>query len=234
MSIAFRSVANGLISNTVSPAITAPAGLTDGDLIIVHIATNSTETVNTVLAGWTQMGTTQDQSSDSSMFILYKIASSEGASWTFTNLFNANEFGVYASFAYSGVDGTSPLDVAVVQGDLGNVTTAGASTGSIMPTSANCMVFSMYGGDPGAKTRTATAEYTERTDYTGTTTYGWVYAQEHIQGAAAAETHKITPNETEGICYMIMAIRPSGGVAAGGAFSPLAGPLGGRLAGMID
>lgn len=218
MAIAFRSVANtdpcGGVA-VASPVISAPAGLADGDLIIVVVMTSTTNVGNQVLSGWTLLSL-QDQATDGTLFVLYKIASSEGASWTFTDLFTGTEQCIASALAYSGVDNATPLDVAHVTADLGTISTA-TDTSSITPTNNNCMIVSIFAGDPSVNyTGTADASPTcdERTDYMNTYRAGWIYVQDHLQASAAAEAHTVTPSAEDGICYKLLALRPTSSASA--------------------
>lgn len=218
MAVTFR-VASSAAYSTTSPVVTAPAGIQNNDLIIVAFPSGANHTVNSLIAGWTQAGSTVAQGSDSSTTVVYKIADNEGASWTFTDLFTGVTTGVYGVIVYSGVDTTTPLDVAVVQADMGNVpaTPVGEDTATITPISDNCMIVSIFGADPSASTRNSTPGSapvcTERLDDTQGGTNGWIYVQDHLQTTAIAEAHRLTPDEIEGAVYFLLALRPA---SAGG------------------
>jgi len=205
---------------TVSPEVTAPAGLTNGDLIVIGLLTATTNTGDETPAGWTLLSL-ENGGLDSTLFVLYKIASGEGATWTLTNLFVANEQGAAFAAAYSGVDQSTPLDVAEVSGDLGE--TEGADTGPITPTNNNCMIVSICGGDATeaiSGTPDGAPACTERVDYCRPTYFEWIYMQEHLQTDATEEAHTITPSISETIPFKILAFRPASG-NGGGSIVPL-------------
>jgi len=196
---------------TASPVVAKPAGVVDGDFILVAVTTDTVHAINSVIEGWTQIGTAQDASTDSTTSIFYKIASSEGESWTFTDLFVDTEIWSGVVIAYSGVNATTPLDVAVVQGSETANTTH--STDAITPTSNNTMVISIWGVD-GSEAYTGTADSdpscTERADYNNAYgAYGWTYIQEHKQTTAAEEIHDLTINVSDVMSWFIIALRPA-------------------------
>jgi hypothetical protein len=197
-------------TNTASPVVTKPSGVVDGDFILVAVTTDATHVINTVIDGWTQIGTAQDASTDSTTSIFYKIASSEGASWTFTNLFVDTEAWSGVVIAYSGVNPTTPLDVAVVQGSETANTTF--STDAITPTSNNAMIVSIWGVDASEDyegTPDSDPACTERAEYQNTAgNYGWTYIQEHKQTTAAEEIHDLTINVSDLMSWFIIALRP--------------------------
>jgi len=207
-SITFRTSGSDVISLTTSPVVTKPAGTVDGDFILVAFVTDAVHVVNSVIAGWTQIGTTQVTGTDTSVTLVYKRASSEGASWTFTDLFTASHNGIAGVIVYDGVNASVPLDVAVVQGAGTNNTVHAA--GPITPTSANCMIVSFFGADPGGEytgTPDDSPACTEKLEVTNGTV-GFLYAQEHLQTAAAEETHQVTISSSDLTSWFIVALRP--------------------------
>jgi hypothetical protein len=208
MAIAFRDAAANNVALSVSPQVTAPAGLTDGDFIIVAISTDSLHDHDSILAGWTAIGPI-DAGTDNSLTILYKFASSEGASWTFTDLFANKEYGVAGVVCYSGVDSTTPLDVSSV---TGLVVWDTPPAGPITPTNNGCMIVSVFGADPGVDTRNATAgddpECTERVDICNGT-IGYVFMQDFLQVTADEVSCSMTADASDAFAWVIMALRPA-------------------------
>ena len=223
MAVAFRSAASSYTDGNyygTSPTVNAPAGLQDGDLIIVAICTGTTANLDNVLAGWTGLTEQDDGGLDSSLIVLYKIASSEGASWTFTDVLDGSENVHACALAYSGVDQTTPLDVASVAGSIANC--SGDDTAEITPTSANSMVVSITSADY-TSTLTGTVDAspacTERYDDENDGSNLWIYVQDHLQSAAVAEAHTITPSSTDSVAYRLLALREA--AAAGGISIPV-------------
>src|SRR5579883_1320235 len=114
MAIAFRAATSLTNSTTgTSHSITAPAGLQDGDLLIVTIAVRglSGSPVGT-LSGWTLLNGPQlFQGTNNFSWTYYKIASGEPASWTFSWA-GGNGVMIYVCAAYSSVDNTTPIDAS--------------------------------------------------------------------------------------------------------------------------
>src|SRR3990167_2694435 len=78
------------IANSDNLNITKPTGTADGDLLVAHIASSLDAVDNHVVstpAGWTLLFEQEVGASANSgcMTIFYKVASSEGASYNFTN-----------------------------------------------------------------------------------------------------------------------------------------------------
>lgn len=223
----FRAMTSDGLDDNTSPTISAPAGLSDGDLILVAIATSSTTDVANVPDGWSQVGSTQDSGgTDSSLMVFQKIASSEGASWTFTNLMTTARWGAYGCVAYYNVDGSVPLD------GVAPVTSAGSyggthTTGSITPTTDGAMVVALFGAEPDSSSQAGTPDSspaaTERVDECNGTT-GFVYIEDYVQATAASINLSVGLSTADTTAEMILALRP--GDPAG---SALPGPAGSAI-----
>ena len=219
--MSFRAATSGSINATNDVTVITPAGLADGDVIIIAFETSTVHTIDNILSGWTQGGTTQDQGTDQSVSIFYKVASSEGASWTWTDVFVGTPTGVWGCVAYSGVDAGTPLDVAIVQTEdsFGTV----QSSGEITPINDNSRIVSIFGVDPNAA-RTGTPDdnppCTERVEANGDND-GFMYIQDHLQTTASAETHEFTISTADQSASFIVALRE----AAAGGGSPVASIL---------
>jgi hypothetical protein len=186
----FRSFASSVTSNANLIFTAGPAGVTDGDLLLFWVATNTTHTVNSAPAGWTQIGSTQDHGTDTSMSAFYKVASSEPSSYTFTSYFPGAEAYAALMVAYDGVDPVTPLDgVTAVQETSAN--TATAPTISITPASDGSMILFLLGCDPGVEPVAFTASAPSGAVARATRQNGltaWVGLLEYLQETAGAET----------------------------------------------
>lgn len=137
MSVAYRSSAT-VTNGTAGTAVTVakPAGIVDTgsnpgrDHLIAVIAAAGAPTM-TPPAGWTLIDTVASGSSVT-MWVYRKLASSEGASWTWTLGSSLRNWGVV--LAYTGVDPTDPvfnsqrvsaLDTTTTVDNLGSVTPSG-------------------------------------------------------------------------------------------------------------
>jgi hypothetical protein len=186
--------------------ITNSGGFADGDLLLLALATDSAHTISSGLSGWTQVGTTQtDAGVDSSLSVFRKIAASEGASWSVT--FGTGETGASYLIAYSGADPTTPINDDA-QGSQSAVTAIASP--SITPSVPNCMIVHIVGADPiGSNTATPDTSpvATERADFSSTSV-GWIYIQEYLQGAAATISLDATAAASDNYNSFILAIAP--------------------------
>ena len=122
MAIAFRSKNSAYDADVVSGndlTITAPAGITDDDLLIAYlridnVADETVEPFCTAPAGWTtQTALTQTETlgRGSASAIFTKKAASESGNYAFTNDFvNDREMGGFI-LVYSGVDTVTAIDL---------------------------------------------------------------------------------------------------------------------------
>ncbi len=118
--------ANSGGTGTFSVAITKPTGTADGDLLIAHFQTSdSTLTVDT-LAGWT-LKDSDLTSGNGSTYIFYKMASSEGSSYTWTvniNGLGGNKGILGGIVAFRNTHQTTPILVQTKNVDATSNTTA--------------------------------------------------------------------------------------------------------------
>jgi hypothetical protein len=218
MAIAYRSSEGGNISSSTTLSVsTAPAGVADGDFLVLFASTNATHTLGAggpTAAGWTQIGSTQTHGTDTSMSCWYKIAASEPSSYSFATTFTANMAQSYLIAAYSGVDGTTPLDgVAPVQENSQNTETAPAIT--IVPATNGAMILFLLGSDPGVDpvvfaADTPVGSTARDTQQNALSTF--VGMIEYLQATAGSET--ITgATSGDAYCETAIALRPASGAA---------------------
>jgi hypothetical protein len=129
------SATSGTTSNT-SLTINKPSGVVEGDLMIVNICQANSNN-NPTLSGWTLIAGA-NQGNYRYTAIMYKVATaSEGASYTFT-LGTGTDAAVGSIIAFSGVDPSSPFDVATGTLSTGAGTTATAT--GITPITNNAAI----------------------------------------------------------------------------------------------
>lgn len=215
MAVAFVAAATTNIGGTsVSP--TTPAGVVDGHALIQVITTDSDHAISVAPAGWTQVGTTQtDAATDSSTSVFRKIASGEGGTLTGPT-FGTTENGLCAVLAYSGVDGSAPINAfAQSTGTSGT-----QSSPSITPTVDNCMIVAIYGTDPAAgqagTPETSPLAATERVDAINGT-LGYIYVQEFLQTTAAAVVLQPATITADNYSRFAVALTPATVGGGGGA-----------------
>ena len=171
----------------VSRTVTLPTGIQSGDVMFFAWATQSTHTLND-LNGATQIGTTQNGGTDTSLSVVYLVADgTEGSTITFTNLFSLSENGGSLCFAYRGLD-TADLEEAVSQGQTNGTLIQGPETTTI---NSQCLVLQILGEDPNGSTYTMTPDVRATEIWDGKTDandYGYVAVQAYEQEIAGAAT----------------------------------------------
>lgn len=108
MAVARRASGTATLTpNThTNSTVTKPAGTTNGDVMIAQMYIESTSTV-TPPTGWTELTGSPVVGTNNDTRFYWKIAASEGASWTWTH---ASAWTGMNVSLYSGGDGTTPLD----------------------------------------------------------------------------------------------------------------------------
>jgi hypothetical protein len=124
----------GSSNNTSSCTINKPTNTANGDLLVGFFITASGASV-TEPGGWTLLDV-KDNGSNLKMVVYYKIASSEGSSYAFTD-----DSGGIAPFcgcisAWRGVDTSAPIDVYA---SAQTTTTDPVTTPTVITTAASCL-----------------------------------------------------------------------------------------------
>lgn len=196
------------IPNTASPVITAPSGLQDGDLVIIAIALNASPGDPVTMSnGFSEVSHIATAAVDSMVTVIYKIASGEPATWTFTNLFAAANTGVAAALAYTGAH-AAPLSGTPTA--TAPASTADLSCTAMTPGDANCMIFGVFGCDPSNASQTCTSGWgTERADFQNGL-LGQIYVVEKLQsGGPSAETPTATASNADNYGNIAFAMKPA-------------------------
>lgn len=132
MAIAFRAstTKDGANAKATSFVIDKPAGVVDGDFLLLAVSIQASQTVTTP-SGWTLYQTSESGTNASNIrdYLYYKFASSEPSSYTITLGFS---FYAASITAWTGVDTTTPLEANFINDGsstsviAGGVTTLGA------------------------------------------------------------------------------------------------------------
>ena len=112
MAIAVRSNSFALSSGTTA-VVTKPAGVVSGDVLVAFATEDSSGPAVdiTAPAGWTATGTNDGLGIPTKIF--WRVAGgSEGASYTFGTTNSAAADGIVRIVAFTGVDNTTPIQVA--------------------------------------------------------------------------------------------------------------------------
>lgn len=134
MAIAFRSGTEALTNAATSLAINVPAGVVDGDVLVLHgVTADGDDGGFNTLSGWTQIVnnvlTGGAAPSPPGVTAWWRVASSEPASYTITP--TAGSTGICAQMmAFTGVDNTTPIDATTTTatGDSTNSDPAAITT----------------------------------------------------------------------------------------------------------
>lgn len=126
MAIAFAShtEVTAASAGATNITVTKPTGTVDGDLLLVFAFCNGAGVTFTPPAGWTT------STSGSGVHAWWKVASGEGASWTFTRSANTNSAVIQAA-RLTGVSPTSPVDAFSATGIVGSTTPADIPTQTV-------------------------------------------------------------------------------------------------------
>lgn len=133
-------------NNTTSFVITAPSGVSDGDLLIAAVCTTLANT-HTITGGWTQLFRTTPSVSntiDATGTLWYRVAASEPASYT---LGVSPGDGMSAFILrYSGTDPSNPIRIVNGGGLLGTASSTSIAAPSVMPqVQGNELILDVYG-----------------------------------------------------------------------------------------
>ncbi len=167
-------------TDTSTVAVSTPAGLADGDVLIAQITTDGAPSLTNVPAGWSQLVSDPLAPGGRVKTFVYgrvvPSAAAEPASSTWT--LSAAESWNGGVSAFRGVDTTDPLDSAVVTGVAATSTSAIGTTGPTTTTPGAMLV-----GGVGVNSRsTSTAPPT-----------GWTEAWEGVGGQSGAFSYQPRP-----------------------------------------
>ena len=204
--VAFRSLSNTTYASRTNTTVTAPAGVTNNDVMIMRFLQGRVglELTVTPPAGWTEIGTVTDiESAGFHVYshLYYRVASSEGASYTFTHASVSSQAVVAA---YSGVNTTTPLDATpTANSGLSSTSTA---LGLTTVTAAAMLVFVEHDfGDIAAASSPPTG-LTERLDVD--ISY-WADAVQASAGASGNKTMTNSNTGANGFATRLVALRPA-------------------------
>jgi hypothetical protein len=160
MAVAFRAAGTFVEATGSNPAITYPAGVATDDMLVMQFALNPGGTATTP-SGWTKLfGPTNTSGGGNPCYLFYKIAGGSEPSTVTVTVSATQAAGIMA--AYTGVDGTTPIDVSATA----TLSTSGgttATTPSVTTTVANDMLLRIYWGWGGTSV-TPPGSDTERYD----------------------------------------------------------------------
>lgn len=165
--INYRGIGTYVSANSSSAVVPAPAGLADGDLVFVIIRRAAEVNPSSAPVGWSLL---QSVLSTYGFWIYYKVAQSEGSSWTWSWAANTKTL-AYAHAFYGDYDLNNPIQSstmpysATASGMTINIPTLTTSVDNTM----SLIISSGYSTSSKSFTVPTSPAYTERSD-TGSAT----------------------------------------------------------------
>lgn len=226
MAIAYHSGSLGSDTTNADPAVITLGAISAGEYIIAGVVSDAIATLTSLPSGFSQLGSILDTTADNQSLLVARKASASGSEGALT--FDMTQALIGVAIAFSGVDTTTPEDVAVVG------VTDGASSGatgrtisaSLTTVTNGCMLVAIAGTDVAAST-----DVTHTFATTAGSTAAWTiptggdiqdgffnmavgYA---LQSTAGAVTVRLTSTwaggANAGLSLMLVALRPSGPAA---------------------
>jgi hypothetical protein len=159
---AYRSSTSGETASGTSHIVTAPSGIQDGDILLVSTAhaTSGTAGILIAPAGWSVL-----EDGGGTSILYWKIASGEGASWTWTSV--ALVVNSYIAVAVSGAKGTVVSDYTYVSDAGGTDVTAPTVT----PETSDDLLICFFVDRGSGYGLTTASGMTEFQDVTGSNNY---------------------------------------------------------------
>lgn len=184
MAIAFRSSATGQSSANTNLVVNVPAGVQDGDFLVLFVVADTDTATITLPAGWTEMpGSPQTRAGSLTGRCAYRIASSEPASYTVT--FSGSSAGTGAVMA--AYFDTVSLGLDTSSGNTFAASTTHTLTG-ISSAIDNEMLVCCFASDAGTS-YTPPSGMTERADFQPSTSLTMMLC-DVAQAAAGASGNK--------------------------------------------
>ena len=196
----FRAASTVASGSGTTITVTKPTGTTDGDLLVAVIMSDNT--TPTAPAGWarTSVNNTAIPSSNYELNTYYKIASSEGASWSWTITSS-----IYEGFvcAYTGVHATPAIAASE------NTSTSNAScTGTSVTTATQNALIILVGATTSSSNIVPPGTMTERVDSSGSLS---TFLCDEVQGSVGASGNKTaTWDGTDNWASHLLAFKAAG------------------------
>lgn len=212
MAVAYRShtVQNNSGSGTIT--INKPSGVVDGDVLIAFFSEDSNTPRITPPGGWAAasgsgIGANGEIVVGTSAVLqcFTKVASSEGASWSFTP--SGSYTGVVGVIAYSGGDSTTPIDVAAGTSTASSTTHTSAT---ITPSVSGCMLVGIWMIDSNASHTWSTSDMNERIDQsTGASQYVTLSIHDLIYNSTSPVSKTATFTASDTAAVLLAALKPA-------------------------
>lgn len=208
----FRSKTTGVLTAGTSFVINKPLGVVDGDVLwfVFYPSRSGSAPTVTTLAGWNFVGA-GTQSTTEKVWVYNRVASSEGASYTWAVSPATDAIGTM--LAYTGQDLTTPLDVALLF--TGATTSTSMVAPSVTTATDNAQLLTIYAtneSNPTNGVNSTPAGMTEQVDFAQSSNLNLSLAvdEQTITPAGATGTrtsiHSVSINASISISF---ALRPA-------------------------
>lgn len=227
MAVAHKSsVANNYGTSVTQPDVSNIASPAAGDFALIGLISSTPHSVVTPPSGATAiLEGAQDSSGDVGLSLYRKFfGASEPSTYTDFLTFDAGRSGIAFVSVWTGVDASTPLDVAVVTDSAFGTA---HDSGAITPVTAGAMLVSIMVTDPnGAYTFAWDGGIDERLDTdAGSAETGYVTIGSKVWGGSGAETLGGDLSSSDNMLEVILALRPSsGGTVFNKAIAGVIGP----------
>ena len=211
MAIAFGSAGartNITVAGT-SWSLAYPAGITAGDLLVIHIVTSGGNVTMSSLTGWTEVHRETTVTNPRGGVLIKVADGTESGSLSFTT---TSTTGNAIMFRYTGVDTTTPLDAAKTS-VANTATVTDIVLPSITTVTADTMLIYADGANSGS-TRSSSVTGTERVDHGFEGGKAGAVYDEPVAAVGATGTRTIVLEAARANWGMMIALRPAAGVTA--------------------
>lgn len=186
--------------------VSKPANVVDGDFLLAAVRTYADQAAPTPPSGWTLIASRlHSDSARGGLWVYYKRASSEGASWSWTHAYDISTAAVYRITGV--VSSGSPEDIAESTCEL-DYSISAMSCASITTATANAAVM-MIAAAGTTSVQWSTHDLTQRVEV-----YGGAYPMEltidgALQASAGATGAKTTtPSDYTRAVGVLIALKP--------------------------
>lgn len=223
MAIAYHSGSLGSDTANADPAVITLGAISAGEYIIAGVVSDAIATLTSLPSGFSQLGSILNTTADNQSLLVARKSSASGAEGALT--FDMTQALIGIAIAFSGVDTTTPEDVAVAG------VTDGASTGasprtisaSLTTVTDGCMIVAFAGTDVAAG-----VDVTHTFSTTAGSTAAWTvpaggdindgffncaigYALQSTKGSVTVQVSSSwTGGASAGLSLMLVALRPAG------------------------
>jgi hypothetical protein len=154
------------LGDGVNPVtVTKPTGTVDGDVVLVLGSTDQPGNTMSTPAGWTALTVSVSETGGTKLAGFWKIAASEGASWSFTRTVAAASV-LYHALTFTNINSGAPLTAPTYT--AGNTTSTSHIAPSVTPTIADSYLVCWFACQGASRTYLPPAGMAEAQDNTDT------------------------------------------------------------------